>query len=627
MRPREYSTDPHSLRNDVRTIRTLLPYLWPKGTPDAMVLRARVMIALVLLVAAKLTNVVVPIFYKQAVDALGGETEALLAVPVMLLVAYGVTRTLAQAFGELRDAVFTRVAQRAVRQAGIKTFAHLHRLSLSFHLGRKTGRVSRAVERGTKGIEFLLRFTLFNIVPTLFEIVLVCAILWHLYDIWFALVTFVTIAGYIAFTLVVTEIRIKHRRDMNESDSKAHTRAIDSLLNFETVKYFSNEDHETNRFDEAMITYENAATKSGVSLSLLNIGQGAIIAIGLTAVMLMAADGVVKGTMTVGDFVLVNAYLIQLYLPLNFLGFVYREIKQSLVDMEQMFGIMDENPDIADKPGASPLAVSGGAISFKDVHFAYDTRREVLKGISFEVPAGKHVAIVGPSGSGKSTISRLLFRFYDVGDGAVQIDGQNVRDVTQASLRHSLGMVPQDTVLFNDTVYYNIAYAKPDASPSEIEDAARHAHIHDFIMSLPDGYQSVVGERGLKLSGGEKQRVAIARTILKDPEILIFDEATSALDSHTEKEIQGSLKEISTDRTTVVIAHRLSTVVDADEILVLKEGEIVERGTHIELLSLNGEYASMWARQQEAAKAEEVLEQVRETEGPSIRETAEATIE
>jgi len=628
MRPRDQSSsEPHSLRNDVRTIRTLVPYLWPKGSPDAFSLRVRVLAALVFLVASKLINVVVPLFYKEAVDALGGKTEALLAVPVMLLVAYGVTRILAQAFGELRDAVFTRVAQRAVRQAGVKTFAHLHKLSLNFHLGRKTGRVSRAVERGTKGIEFLLRFTLFNILPTLFEILLVCAILWKLYDVWFALVTFVTIVGYIAFTLIVTEMRIKYRRTMNESDSNAHTKAIDSLLNFETVKYFSNEAHETKRFDDALTIYEDAATKSGVSLSLLNIGQGAIIAVGLTAVMLMAAQGVVNGTMTVGDFVLVNAYLIQLYLPLNFLGFVYREIKQSLVDMEQMFGILDEAPDIADRPDAQPISVSGGAISFKDVRFAYDARREVLKGVSFEVPPGKTVAIVGPSGSGKSTISRLLFRFYDVNDGTILIDGQDVREVTQDSLRHSLGMVPQDTVLFNDTVYYNIAYANSAATPAQIEDAARHAHIHDFIMSLPDGYQTVVGERGLKLSGGEKQRAAIARTILKDPEILIFDEATSALDSHTEREIQASLKELSTDRTTVVIAHRLSTVVDADEILVLEAGEISERGTHVDLLTRNGAYAAMWARQQEAAKAQEVLEQVAEDEGPSIRDATTLTAE
>ncbi|MBT3556209.1 MAG: ABC transporter ATP-binding protein/permease [Rhodospirillales bacterium] len=615
MHNREHS-NPHSLKQNLATVRVLLPYLWPK---DSFNLRARVVIALVFLVASKLINVVVPIFYKQAVDALGSGPEAGIAtvvvVPVMILLAYGVARILAQAFGELRDAIFTRVAQRAVRLAGLKTFRHLHQLSLSFHLARKTGRVSRAIERGTKGIEFMLRFTLFNILPTLLEIGLVCGILWQMYSAWFAIATFATIVGYIAWTLVVTEMRIKHRRDMNESDSNAHSKAIDSLLNFETVKYFSNEEHESERFNTALKVYEKAATRSGESLSYLNIGQGVIIAIGLTLVMLMAAGGVADGSMTIGDFVLVNAYLIQLYLPLNFLGFVYREIKQSLVDMEQMFSLLDRNPDIADQDGAKPLAISGGAIEFRDVRFSYDPRREILKGISFDVPAGKTVAIVGPSGSGKSTISRLIYRFYDVDDGAILIDGQDVRDVTQTSVRQSLGMVPQDTVLFNDTVFYNIAYARPGASPSEIEQAARHAHIHDFIMALPDGYQSLVGERGLKLSGGEKQRVAIARTILKNPNILIFDEATSALDSHTEREIQASLKELSANRSTVVIAHRLSTVVDADEIIVLESGTIRERGTHQDLLAKNGAYAAMWNRQQETAKAQEILEHADDTGG------------
>ena len=607
MHNREHS-NPHSLKQNLATVRVLLPYLWPK---DSFNLRARVVIALVFLVASKLINVVVPIFYKQAVDALGSGPEAGIAtvvvVPVMILLAYGVARILAQAFGELRDAIFTRVAQRAVRLAGLKTFRHLHQLSLSFHLARKTGRVSRAIERGTKGIEFMLRFTLFNILPTLLEIGLVCGILWQMYSAWFAIATFATIVGYIAWTLVVTEMRIKHRRDMNESDSNAHSKAIDSLLNFETVKYFSNEEHESERFNTALKVYEKAATRSGESLSYLNIGQGVIIAIGLTLVMLMAAGGVADGSMTIGDFVLVNAYLIQLYLPLNFLGFVYREIKQSLVDMEQMFSLLDRNPDIADQDGAKPLAISGGAIEFRDVRFSYDPRREILKGISFDVPAGKTVAIVGPSGSGKSTISRLIYRFYDVDDGAILIDGQDVRDVTQTSVRQSLGMVPQDTVLFNDTVFYNIAYARPGASPSEIEQAARHAHIHDFIMALPDGYQSLVGERGLKLSGGEKQRVAIARTMLKKPTILVFDEATSALDSQTEKEIQGALHDVAVNHTTLVIAHRLSTVIDADEILVMEHGEIVERGTHAALLAAKGTYGAMWARQQEAAQLKETL--------------------
>jgi len=616
MRRRGYDGSPNSLRTDVRTIATLLPYLWPRNEPG---LRARVVISLILLVLAKLTNVSVPLFYKGAVDALGADA-AILSVPLTMLVAYGVARVLAQAFGEARDAIFTRVAQRAVRLAGLKTFRHLHRLSLSFHLSRQTGRVSRAVERGTKGIEFLLRFTLFNVLPTLFEILLVCGILWSLYDIWFAAVTFVTILGYILWTLLVTEWRIKFRRQMNETDSDASTKAIDSLLNFETVKYFNNEEHEARRFDGALRQYEDAATRSTASLALLNTGQGVIIALGLTAVMLMAGNGVVSGSMTVGDFVLVNAYLIQLYLPLNFLGFVYREIKQSLVDMEQMFSLLREQPGIDDAPDAAEIELRGGEVEFRDVAFSYDERRPILKGVSFHVPPGKTVAIVGPSGSGKSTISRLLFRFYDVDGGAVVVDGQDVRGLTQHSLRSIIGMVPQDTVLFNDTVFYNIAYARPGATPSEVEDAARHAHIHDFIMGLPDGYQTVVGERGLKLSGGEKQRVAIARTILKQPEILIFDEATSALDSHTEREIQESLRAISSGKTTLVIAHRLSTIVDADEILVLRDGLVVERGNHAELLQANGAYAAMWRRQQQAAEAQQKLEAATSDEKPSLRQ-------
>ncbi|MEQ8665963.1 MAG: ABC transporter ATP-binding protein/permease [Rhodospirillales bacterium] len=603
------------MKRDLQTVGTLLPYLWPKDAPE---LRVRVVLALVFLAFAKGANVIVPLFYKAAVDALG-EDAATIAVPFAILFAYGVARVLAQAFGELRDAVFTRVAQRAIRQAGLKTFRHLHHLSLSFHLSRKTGRVSRAVERGTKGIEFLLRFTLFNVLPTLLEIGLVCGILWALYDVWFALVTFVTIVGYIVWTLMVTEWRIQFRRTMNETDSEASTKAIDSLLNFETVKYFNNEEHEARRFDSALRRYEDAATKSTTSLALLNVGQGVIIAVGLTVVMIMAGQGVVDGTMTVGDFVLVNSYLIQLYMPLNFLGFVYREIKQSLVDMEQMFALLREQPGIDDGPDASPLAIDGAAVAFDNVSFGYDARRPILKNVSFRVDPGKTVAIVGPSGSGKSTISRLLFRFYDVDDGVVTVDGQDVRDVTQQSLRRSIGMVPQDTVLFNDTVFYNIAYARPDATPSEIEDAARHARIHDFIMTLPDGYQSMVGERGLKLSGGEKQRVAIARTILKSPEILIFDEATSALDSQTEREIQASLKAISANRTTIVIAHRLSTIVDADEILVLADGEIVERGAHEALLAAHGVYAAMWSRQQQAAAAREKLAETAESGGESTR--------
>ncbi|MCZ6466124.1 MAG: ABC transporter ATP-binding protein/permease, partial [Alphaproteobacteria bacterium] len=558
-----------------------------------------------------------------AVDALSAETGAVLAVPVGLLVAYGLTRVMAQAFGEVRDAVFAKVAQRSIRLAGLSAFRHLHRLSLRFHLDRKTGGVSRAIERGTKGIEFVLAFMVFNILPTLLEILLVCGVLWALYTVWFALVTLVTIGGYIAWTLCVTEWRTKFRRTMNENDSEASTKAIDSLLNFETVKYFGNEDHEARRFDVALKGYEQAAVKSRTSLTLLNIGQGAIIAAGLTAVMIMAGSGVAAGAMTIGDFVLVNAYLIQLYLPLNFLGFVYREIKRSLTDMEAMFALLGEAPEIGDAADAGTLRIDGGRVEFDDVSFSYDPRRPVLKGVSFTVPAGKTLAIVGPSGAGKSTISRILFRFYDVDAGRVLIDGQDIRQVTQQSLRAAIGMVPQDTVLFNDTIYYNIAYGNPAASPAEVEEAARLARVHDFVMGLPDGYQTAVGERGLKLSGGEKQRVAIARTILKGPSILLFDEATSALDSRTEREIQDSLNAVSADRTTLIIAHRLSTVVDADEIVVLDEGRIVERGGHAQLLAARGGYADMWARQRQAAKAREALE--RTGEAPDTATGAEAT--
>ncbi|MDP6805920.1 MAG: ABC transporter ATP-binding protein/permease, partial [Rhodospirillales bacterium] len=564
--------------------------------------------AVALLIAAKATSVVVPFFYKYAVDALTAEGAAVVVVPIAFLIAYGLARVMAQAFGELRDAVFAKVGQRAVRQAGLATFTHLHTLALRFHLDRKTGGISRAIERGIKGIEFVLNFTLFNILPTLFEVLLVCGVLWALYNAWFAALTFVTIAGFIVWTLTVTEWRIKFRRTMNRTDSEAHSKAIDSLLNYETVKYFGNEDHEGRRFDGALRRYEEAAVKSKTSLSLLNIGQGIIVSVGLTGVMIMAGYGVRAGTMTIGDFVLVNSYLIQVYLPLNFLGFVYREIKQSLTDMEAMFALGNEIAEIRDRSGAPAIEVARGEIAFEDVTFAYDPRRPVLGGVSFTVPAGGTVAIVGSSGAGKSTISRLLFRFYDVGAGRIVIDGQDIRDVTQASLRAAIGIVPQDTVLFNDTVYYNIAYGNPQATPSEVEAAARHARIHDFIVAQPDGYQTVVGERGLKLSGGEKQRVAIARTILKEPRILLFDEATSALDTRTEKEIQESLREVSEGRTTLVIAHRLSTVVDADEIVVLEAGRIAERGTHLRLLALGGRYAEMWARQQEAAQAQATLE-------------------
>ena len=594
------------LRQELKAVRRLAPYLWP---PD-WGLRGRVLVSLAFLIGAKVINVYVPLLYKGAVDALSPGHAAVITVPVALVIGYGIARVGAQLFAELRDAVFAKVGQRAVRRLALATFRHLHALSLRFHLERQTGGLSRAIERGIRGTEFLLSYMLFNVVPTLFEILLVCAILWGFYRATFALATLATIIAYIAFTFSVTDWRIKFRREMNERDSEANTRAIDSLLNFETVKYFANEAHEAQRFDQALRAYEHAAVRSQTTLSALNIGQGIIIATGLVTVMLLAGFGVAAGRMTVGDFVLVNSYLVQLYSPLNVLGMVYRNIKQSLTDLESMFRLLSVKAEIEDRPGAPALAVPRGVVVFDRVSFHYDPRRPILAEVSFRVPPGGTVAIVGPSGAGKSTIARLLFRFYDVHAGAIRIDGQDLRDVTQDSLRRAIGVVPQDTVLFNDTVRYNIAYGRPGASDAEIEEAARHARIHDFIASLPDGYQSQVGERGLKLSGGEKQRVAIARVILKAPRILIFDEATSALDTKTEHEIQANLDEVSAGRTTLVIAHRLSTVVNADEILVLDQGRIVERGDHAALLAEGGVYAAMWARQQQEADERDALAEV-----------------
>ncbi len=590
-------TPPRQALGSFGTLRRFLPYLWPENEWG---LRARVVLALVSLALAKVAVVFVPIFYRDAVDALDFDrSSAALALPVGLILAYGGARVLSLAFGELRDALFAKVGQRAIRTIALQVFRHLHAMSLGFHLSRQTGGLSRSIERGTKAIETLLRFSLFSIVPTVLELSLVFVILWQALDIWVALVTVVMVIIYIAYTMLVTEWRIKFRRAMNEEDSRANTRAIDSLLNYETVKYFGNEEHEARRYDSAMRGYENASIRSQTSLALLNVGQAVIISLGLTAVMLMTANGIVRGTLTIGTFVMANTYLMQLYQPLGFFGFVYREIKQSLIDMEKMFELMSEEIQVADAPDAKSLTVKGGEVSFENVRFDYDVRRSILKGVSFRVPAGKTVAVVGPSGSGKSTIGRLLYRFYDVAEGAIRIDGQDLRQITQDSLRASIGVVPQDTVLFNDTIYYNIAYGKSGATPAEVEHAARTAHVHDFIMAMPDGYQTLVGERGLKLSGGEKQRVAIARTVIKDPAILLLDEATSALDSHTEQEIQKNLREISQGRTTLCIAHRLSTVVDADEILVLEDGVVIERGRHDELRAMEGVYAKMWQRQQE----------------------------
>jgi ABC-type transport system involved in Fe-S cluster assembly fused permease/ATPase subunit len=577
-------------RSEWRAVGMLVPYLWE--------FRVRVGVALAFLTSAKLANVGVPLIMKEVVDSLDPRT-AVLAVPFALLAGYGVLRFSTTLFAELRDVVFVRVAQRAIRRVALTVFRHMHSLSLRFHLERQTGGVSRDIERGTRGISTLLSYMLFSIIPVVLEFSLVAAILLAKFDWRFAAVTFSAVAVYLAFTVTVTEWRMDIRRRANELDSRANTRAIDSLLNYETVKYFNNEEYEARRYDDNLKNYESAAVKNEMSLGVLNIGQSLIIAVAVTLLMVLAAGGVVSNTLTLGDLVLVNGLLIQLYIPLNFLGMVYREIKQALADMDRMFRLLKQDREVEDRPGAQALASRSATVRFENVDFSYDPKRQILFDVTFEVPAGSKVAVVGHSGSGKSTLARLLFRFYDVSAGRVSINGIDTRDLTQSSLRAAIGIVPQDTVLFNDTILYNIHYGRPEASLAEVVDAAKAAHIHEFIESLPEKYESRVGERGLKLSGGEKQRVAIARAILKNPSILIFDEATSALDSETEKGIQAELDRIARGHTTLVIAHRLSTVMDADQILVLDQGCIVERGTHRELLARAGAYAQMWALQQQ----------------------------
>ena len=603
-----------------RTVRSLGPYIWPKNRLD---LKLRVLGAMMLLLVAKLVTIAVPYSFKWATDSLTGTTThdwipALLAGPVVLTIVYGVLRTLMQVFTQGRDALFAAVAMNAVRRLAMEVFVHMHELSLRFHLERKTGGLTRVLERGRNAIETLVRMTMLTGVPTIVEFVLIVGVFLFRFDWRYVVAVTLMIGAYLWFTTVATNWRIELRRSMNESDTDANTKAIDSLLNYETVKYFGAERRESQRYEKAMARYERTSIKSYTSLALLNTGQGLIFAAGLTAVMILCVSGIRNGTNTIGDFVLINAMMIQLYQPLNFMGMLYREVKQAVIDIEAMFQILGQQAEIEDAPGAKPLAITAGTVRFEDVHFSYDPKRPILRGVSFEVPAGHTLAIVGPSGAGKSTISRLLFRFYQPQRGRILIDGQDIAHVTQASLRGALGMVPQDTVLFNDTIGYNIRYGRWDATEEEMHEAARLAQIDRFIRLIPDGYDAQVGERGLKLSGGEKQRVAIARTILKGPPILVLDEATSALDSYTEREIQDALERVSKGRTTLVIAHRLSTVVNADQILVIDKGIVVENGTHDELLALGGVYAGMWNRQREVDAANEALARAAAAEGKSV---------
>jgi ATP-binding cassette subfamily B protein len=592
------TTLPETHGNDIKTLRALAPFLWAY--------RGRVLLALGFLVLAKVANVGIPLVLKDIVDRLDSSTHATLVLPLGLLVMYGALKLASSLFTELRDSIFARVRHGAMRSVSLKVLEHLHRLSLRYHLERKTGGLSRDIDRGTRSVSSLMNYMVFSILPTLVEITMIAGILLIRYDVWFAVITFTAVVVYVTFTMLVTEWRMKYRVTMNAFDSRANTEAVDSLLNYETVKYFGNEDYELRRYDDSLRQWETAAVQSQTSLSLLNTGQAAIIALGVTSIMLLAGQGVVDGSMTLGDLVLVNAFLLQLFIPLNFLGIVYSQLKHSIADMQLMFEVLEQPPEIVNRPGARDLDPGAAGVRFENVSFAYDPARPILHDISFSIAPGEKVAVVGPSGAGKSTLARLLFRFYDIPQGRILINGQDISEVTQDSLRRAIGIVPQDTVLFNDTLYYNIAYARPDASRAEIEQAARLANIHGFIAGLPAGYDTVVGERGLKLSGGEKQRVAIARAVLKNPPVLVFDEATSSLDSHSEQSILDALREAAAHHTTLVIAHRLSTIVDADQILVMQDGRIIETGIHQALLEKNGAYARLWRLQQEESRREQI---------------------